>query len=55
MKIEKIEKVEQGELKPMIIVTFECADQQEFDEQIRALQHISDTRLLAVVGGYRVE
>ena len=55
MKIEKIEKVEQGELKPLIIVTFECADQSELDQQMRSLRHINDARLLAVVGGYRVE
>ena len=55
MQIEKIEKNEHGMLKPTISVTFECVDQQEFDAQVRVLEHIQDARLIAVVGGYRQE
>lgn len=53
MQIEKIEKNEHGLLKPTITVIFECVDQQEFDAQVKVMEHIQDTRLLAVVDGYR--
>jgi hypothetical protein len=55
MKIEKIETIEHGTLKPILIATFECVDQQEFDSQLKVLEHIQNTRLLVVVGGHLEE